>query len=1162
MTSGVNVPEEPQVGDSSQTENNLESAGSRQAQENSQTGDIRQSPESDGPSAGERRRGRSGGVAAWLIVAGTLLVLGFSPASRLATHGLPRTQGSFAPVVSGSQHGNATAIQAVPVGLPNDTRIRAATDVFPYAVAALGKQDALALMALLDSKSYLANTLVIGNLNIPTAANYPYRYRPLEAVLDNAPPASFASGATALGAALTVLAAQPQSSGVDGTIQATPIDNAGPAAYGVLDRARAAGGCAPQLDLLLLMTADEATSAGILGQEEQRTMAACPHDPTPAWLVGQSELRNLGAGIWASPTTAEPSAVAALRASSTIFSHLAAEYPRDADVLTGLADSYLRTGTYLRTSEPFTARQDFWLAIAAYDRASALGGERDAAPGVARALIGLGEPAAAARLLSPLARSSPFPGQLLDLLITADEAAHDVGPAVTAAQRLEQLGSASYPDGDALIPVPESGSIDSLDDVAFPLSFGAGRLTPLETALIMPGGAGGTVQDLSFIPAYRDDPGVTGTQLGCPSWTWTRDELLLGHAAMALVNWPAQFAYIRPGYGYCAQSDQLKLMAEEQAGQQPDQAVMKKDSITSDDIADDWQNLLRWAGNLPAAQKFAEQWQAARGANSALPALRLGEVDFLMHQYNDAAAEFDLAARRWRLVDYNDDLDFYQTELDRGAALFAAGRAAEAIQTLRPLDLEGTAGYAYQNSPRQDNFDAADEFAAVSYYACEQLADYESESGNLHAAVEDYTTALDWVPQLEDEEDAMLDPSGSGVRPEVLNNNAALAYLGLGDTSTATTLENKALAADPEDPVFLMTAGFIANRADQVAQAARYDRAALNSDPGAFPAANDLGVELAREHQDAAAAAAIRQAVGASPDYALGWFNLGVVESQLGPAHLLAAQGAFAKAYSLDPALQNRQHEMTIDASVYRTALDLSKPLPPRWSISQLQQPVPAAAAGLLAIVILGLGLAKATGHGGSAFAAQWLDPLTDRLQSAPVLRRLHHPGWSLAATAASFLFAYIRRGAGPVEVVAYIAGVLVLAFLAVGARVYLAQSKHVVITQETWSPGLAFGLITGAAGLPWAPLPVVRADGEDSLKVKAHLAAPITLAALSALLFVESAWLHTPLTQSWAIAALIMSASTLLPVGPLDGAQLGKAGILAATGVLGGALLVGLGLI
>ena len=721
---------------------------------------------------------------------------------------------------------------------------------------------------------------------------------------------------------------------------------------------------------------------------------------------------------------------------------------------------------------------------------------------------------------------------------------------MTAAQRLGQLGSASYPDGDALIPVPLSGSVDSLDDATLPLSFGVGRMAPLSAELILPGGAGGSVQDLSFIPEYRDDLGVTGTQPSCPSWTWTRDELLLGHAALALANWPAQFQDVRPGSGYCDQADMLKLIAETEAGQKPDQNLMKNDKLTSDDIADAWQNLLRWAGNLPAAQRSAAQWQTARGDNSALPAVRLGEIDFLMHRYNDAAAEFGLAARRWRLVSYNDDLYVDQAELDRGAALLGAGRTAEAVQTLRPLDLLGTQGYSYQNGPSGDS-DYALQFAALSYYACEQLGDYESQSGNLHAAVEDYTNALDWVPLIE---------KAQGVLPEVPDNNAALAYLGLGDTSTAATLESQALAADPQNPVFLMTAGFIADRAGRVMQAARYDREALNSDPGAFPAANDLGVELTREHQNGAAAEALRQAVGASPGYALGWFNLGVVESKLGPSRLPAAQGAFAMAYSLDPALQDRRHQMTIDASVYRTALDLSKPLPPRWSISQLQQPVPAAAAGLLVLVTLGLALARATGHGGSALAGQWLDPLSERLQSAPLLRRLHHPGWSLAATAASFLFAYLRRGAGPTEVVAYIAGVVILAFLAVGARVLLARRQHIAITQESWPPALAFGLVTGAIGLPWAPLPVVHAKGEDSAKV--HLAAPITLAALSALLFVESVWLHTPVTESWAVAALIMSASTLLPVGPLDGAKLGQAGVLAAAGVVGGALLVGLGLI
>jgi hypothetical protein len=265
-------------------------------------------------------------------------------------------------------------------------------------------------------------------------------------------------------------------------------------------------------------------------------------------------------------------------------------------------------------------------------------------------------------------------------------------------------------------------------------------------------------------------------------------------------------------------------------------------------------------------------------------------------------------------------------------------------------------------------------------------------------------------------------------------------------------------------------------------------------------------------------------------------------------------------AYSLDPALKDRRPDMTIDASVYRTALDLSKPLPPRWSLSQLQRPAPAAAAGLLAITVLGLGLARASGRGGVTVAGQWLDPVSERLQSVPALKRFRHPGWALAATAATFLVGYFRRAAGPTEVVAYTTGVLVLAGAAMTARSALARARGIAMSQASWLPGMVFGLVTGAIGLPVAPLPVVRTDGEDNPRL--HLAAPITLSALSLMLFVESVWLHTPLTQAWAVAALIMSASMLLPVGPLDGAHLGKTGLVAGAGVVGGALLVGLGLI
>jgi hypothetical protein len=50
--------------------------------------------------------------------------------------------------------------------------------------------------------------------------------------------------------------------------------------------------------------------------------------------------------------------------------------------------------------------------------------------------------------------------------------------------------------------------------------------------------------------------------------------------------------------------------------------------------------------------------------------------------------------------------------------------------------------------PSMQNSDVSLQFAAVSYYACEQLGDCESQSGNLHA-VENYTNALDWIPLVE-----------------------------------------------------------------------------------------------------------------------------------------------------------------------------------------------------------------------------------------------------------------------------------------------------------------------------------------------------------------------------------------------------------------------------
>jgi Zn-dependent protease len=77
------------------------------------------------------------------------------------------------------------------------------------------------------------------------------------------------------------------------------------------------------------------------------------------------------------------------------------------------------------------------------------------------------------------------------------------------------------------------------------------------------------------------------------------------------------------------------------------------------------------------------------------------------------------------------------------------------------------------------------------------------------------------------------------------------------------------------------------------------------------------------------------------------------------------------------------------------------------------------------------------------------------------------------------------------------------------------------------------------AVGTPWAPLPVIS---NDKCNTKTHAAA-LTLAAITGIPLLETAWFAVPLTKSMAITALIMAASTLLPIPPLDGANSARPG-------------------
>jgi tetratricopeptide (TPR) repeat protein len=490
--------------------------------------------------------------------------------------------------------------------------------------------------------------------------------------------------------------------------------------------------------------------------------------------------------------------------------------------------------------------------------------------------------------------------------------------------------------------------------------------------------------------------------------------------------------------------------------------------------------------------------------------------------------------------------------LDRGAVLLAAGRHDEAVAQLREAD--DVASRAAAASLRVTGFSDT-ELAATSYYARVQLAEAARRSGALPAAAEAYAAARERVPVLE-EEPTLFD-NGRIFHVEQLENNAAIVEIARERPESGRVMARRALAADPENPALLMTAGFAAERAGDRDEAIRLNRAALAADVTAYPAANDLGVLLARRGDDDAAVAALRRAVGAEPRYALGWFNLGVVLAGMGPAKLLASQGALARAFQLEPALRDREREPTIDARTYRVGLDVSRPLPPEWSFAASQEQAPAKTVGLVAILLAAFALSRtlATRASGRALAETWLGHVDRATGRMGWLRRLAHPAIAVVATLLVFLAPLARDPSGGLTAaVAGALGLCVLIAVALRGRRTAGGRR-----QRTWPPGLLFGLGGAAAGVSWAPLPVL---GEGA-SPRMHWAAPAAVAVVAVPLVIATAWSDVPLTRSLAAAALIMAASLLTPVKPVDGGAIAAAGGTAA-GLTGIALavLLALGLV
>ncbi len=1027
-----------------------------------------------------------------------------------------------------------------------------------------------AMAGLFDRRERAALEALLGDQNAAismTEPRYPFRYPRLERVLDAALPRRLDARqmrlASDLGALLVLAAAR---FGNNDAVNRLPT--AAPLAYALLDRARAGGACLPQLNLAFLLSTDERprddATAAEFGEAERR----CTRDPTPLWLLGQfRSQRALFVDEEGFPRPARQVGELVRRTFAT-FARLERRFPGSSAGWSGEADAELRLAYQLDVKRPFTARSHFRRALSLYRRARRLDPDPALAPGLARAYAGLRLYAEAARAQRVAIGGARSPGPLQARRVEYLERDRRFGPAATAAATL--AAAPRLPHGPGLLMRMKSGGALLDEDGQGPLSLGSDRLLPvsLEVAPVAGvSGGGGGVLDLSFIPTFRHVDAVTGYDRWCPGWLYRRDLVLAGQPRQALAGLPDKFRDIRWPHTQCPVEGFLAVpllagLAELEAGNR--RAAIERLRAAGFDTAgrrpivvllDARQNMWRFAGDLDRARAAAAEWTREAPA-SPVAFDRAGEIAFLAKDYGSAARLFAKSARLARAQVGTWSTGEAEALLKQGASLELAKRYREALTALTASDEVATRLYGLASRKGVEFGDDREYSAYLSYNARLQAGDTYLRTRRYEAADEQYAAAREWEPAL-----SQILPGEPLRRPEVLDNNQALVEIELGRRVAGLQAARRAVAADPLNPIFLQTLGFALERLKQPDRAAAEYRRAVRADPTLYPAWNDLGVVRARQGRLGEAATAFRHAVGVRSDYSVGWFNLGVALERLGPTHALASEGALARAIRADSSLRGRERSFIADNDLYFTTLDLSKPLPSKWQFAMTEERSPVAAAGFAVALLLGLQLGRTLAAQGTGDAKRWLSLSRDALARLPRGLSSTAPVLAAAATTAVFLIPLLRAADGSLTSALLLGlGVGALIAIVLRSRVLMARSAGVALRQRGWPPGMLAGLGLSLTGLVWAPLPVAETDRPAPA---VHWIGPIATGVVALILLALGVALEVPLTRALGTAALIMTASLLTPLEPLDGGFIAKgpAGAVAGIALLGSALFLLFGL-
>ncbi len=1117
-----------------------------------------------------RPRGRVRRAADPVLVGCFVLLLAFPVLATLAANNQPRPPRAAAAIEVPQGAGASLKPRVLPAFTtePDLTAALASTPAMQAAVAerltaAFGPGRGAALLRLAQTADV---NLDASNSIDAAQVSYPFRYPRIDRVLAGA---QFDPAAANNAAALLILATAREGGWetISGDFQ-----HAAKVAFAILDRARAGGDCLPQLNLAFLLSTDANSRDADVAREAEAAARDCPGDPTPLWLLGEYQSQRVEAYSFNKSTGGMVEVPDPLRRPLATFARLQRRWPRSALGWAGAGDTELRLAYQLDARAPFGAREHFTRALALYRAARSVDDDPNLAAGEARALAGLHRYAEAAAAQASAVTKSDQNAPLLARQVEYLEQARRFDRAADAAGQLE--ADPALAPLRSLLPKIFNVSSDRLltEDALGPVSTGSDRMRAVELSVgPPPGGAGSGGADLSFIPLYRNQPALTGYDRWCPGWERRRDLVLAGKAEEALNGLPATFRDVRPWVDReCPLGSEgvplLRAIALLESGDRSGALAAAKplkqrgDRAPGAVLEDADQDLWRFAGNDRRAARAAARWMDDVPADADAPD-RAGEIAFLAGDYAAAARWFGRAISNTRATYGGWTSREARSLLKRGVALGRLGDDDRALAALAAADEVGTRmeGFGRSNT---DLYTQGVEGAWYSYHARAQAGDIALRTRRYRLAAEYYDSAEDRVPTLNTDL-AQFDAKEPLVRPEVLHNNRALAEIKVRHPRTALAAARQAVAADAADPLFRETEGFALQRLGRTREAVSAYRIGLAADPTMYPAWNDLGVQLTKQGHPGAAVDALRRAVGAEKDYALGWFNLGVAQEDRGPLDLAAAQGAFGRAFALDERLRDRPHDPIPDDAVYITQLDLSKPLPPEWGFNHTQERAPVVAAGFAVVLLLGLRLARgfsATG-GRAGPATQLLETGRAWLDRLPAALRYMPAAVAVVVTIALFVWPLVRTGGAALSSVLLLtSGVALLVTIVMRVRVLAARAANVTLEQRSWGPAVGFGVVTAAFGVPWAPLPVARTSRPAAA---VHWLGPVLLAGTALALLLLAAWMKVPMTRTLGGAALVMAASMLVPIEPLDGAAVAKGtGTAVTLAVLGTGTLLLVGLI